>query len=175
MSDPVATEQFVQKLAESQNRLYGYVYSLLGDHGRAADVLQETNLVLWRKLDEFAPNREFLPWAFTIARYQVLASIRDHKRDRVLLDAELAEKVAAVAERESSKLDGVQAALRVCVEELSIPNRELIRRRYTQSESIADLAGAMDKTQSAIKVSLLRIRRRLADCIQKRLAAEGPA
>ncbi|MDF1745393.1 MAG: sigma factor, partial [Gimesia sp.] len=44
------TEQFVQQLTENQNRLYGYVYSLLGDHSRAEDVLQETNLVLWRKI-----------------------------------------------------------------------------------------------------------------------------
>ena len=47
------SEQFVRHLTENQNRLYGYVYSLLGDHSRAADVVQETNLVLWRKVGEF--------------------------------------------------------------------------------------------------------------------------
>ena len=85
------TEHFVQQLATHQNRLYGYVYSLLGDHSRAADVLQETNIVLWRKIDEFQTDKSFLPWAFAIARFQVLAHLRDHNRDRLLLDAELAE------------------------------------------------------------------------------------
>ena len=75
MSASDKTEQFVQQLAENQNRLYGYVYSLVGDHAQAADVVQETNMVLWRKLDEFDPQRPFLPWAFTIGRFQVLAHI----------------------------------------------------------------------------------------------------
>ena len=47
------TEHFIQSLTESQNRLYGYIYSLVGDHHAAADVLQECNLVLWRKFGEF--------------------------------------------------------------------------------------------------------------------------
>jgi len=29
----------------------------------ADDVLQETNLVLWRKTADFDPAREFMPWA----------------------------------------------------------------------------------------------------------------
>ena len=58
MPQPDTTEQFVQQLAEHQSRLFGYVYSMLGDHSRAADVLQETNLVLWRKNAEFDPDPE---------------------------------------------------------------------------------------------------------------------
>ena len=85
------SEGFVRHLTENQTRLYGYVFSLLGDHARAADVVQETNLVLWRKIDEFQPEKPFLPWAYAIARFQVLAHLRDKSRDRLLLDEELAE------------------------------------------------------------------------------------
>ena len=106
------TELFVQPLTENQNRLYGYVYSLLGDHGRAEDVLQETNLVLWRKIAEFDQARPFLPWAFGIVRFQVLAQLRDNKRDRLLLDSNLGELLSEEAARQSEQIDEIQEALR---------------------------------------------------------------
>jgi RNA polymerase sigma-70 factor (ECF subfamily) len=173
MSGTDKTEYFVQQLAEHQNRLYGYVFSLLGDHARAADVLQETNLVLWRKIDEFDVEKGFLPWAFAIARFQVLASVRDQKRDKLLLDGELAEAISAEAVARAGQLDEFRNALRPCLETLTSGNRELIERRYLRSMSIAELADAVDRSVSAVKVALMRSRRHLAECIQVRLAAKG--
>lgn len=175
MTDAAKTEQFVQQLAESQNRLYGYVYSLLGDHSAAADVLQETNLVLWRKLDEFNASKPFLPWAFAIARFQVLACIRDRKRDRLLLDAELAEALAGAVEQQASRLPETRTALRTCLGTLSDGNRALIEQRYFEGKSIAELCESLGRKASAVKVSLLRVRRALAECVERRLASEGSA
>lgn len=167
------SEKFVQQITEHQTRLYGYVYSLLGDHSRAADVVQETNLVLWRKIDEFDPQKPFLPWAYAIARFQVMAHLRDHKRDRLLLDAELAETLSAEAERQAQQIDLVRAALRPCMQLLTPANRELIEQRYIRAMPVADVAATVDRTVGAIKVALLRIRRQLAECVQKRIAAKA--
>ena len=164
------TEKFVQQLTESQARLYGYVYSLLGDHSRASDVVQETNMVLWRKLNEFDADREFLPWAFAIARFQVMAHLRDRKRDRLLLDAELAELLSAEAQRQAEKVDSVRSALRICIGLLTPENRKMIEQRYIRSVSLAEVAAASERTVGAVKVALLRVRRQLAACVQKRMA-----
>ena len=80
MSIENPTEYFIKALTESQNRLYGYIFSLVGEHHAASDILQECNLVLWRKFGEFRPESDFIPWAFAIARFQVLAHLRDRKR-----------------------------------------------------------------------------------------------
>ncbi|QDT33124.1 sigma-70 family RNA polymerase sigma factor [Thalassoglobus polymorphus] len=167
------SEIFVRHLTEHQNRIYGYVFSLVGDHSRAADVVQETNLVLWRKIGEFKQDREFLPWAFAIARIQVLAHLRDRKRDRLLLDAELAEAMSVEAEKQAEKIDIIREALRPCLQVLTPTNRELIERRYFRSMSIDDVAESVDRTTGAVKVALLRIRRQLADCVQQRTTAGG--
>ena len=167
------TEHFVQQIAEHQNRLYGYVYSLVGEHSRAADVVQETNLVLWRKIDEFDPEKPFLPWAMAIARFQVLAHLRDRKRDRLLLDAELAETMSGEAQRRAEQFDDVRDALRPCLQALMPQHRELIERRYLKSMSIADVAATVERTVGATKTALARIRRQLADCVEQRLATEG--
>lgn len=167
------TELFVQQLTENQNRLYGYVYSLIGDHGRAEDVLQETNLVLWRKIAEFDQTRPFLPWAFGIVRFQVLAQLRDNKRDRLLLDSNLGELLSEEAARQSEQIDDIREALRPCMALLTPANREMIEERYFRAASIANIAEALDRSVPSIKVALLRIRRQLADCVQKRMTTES--
>ena len=169
MTQADKTEFFVQQLTEHQTQLYGYIYSLLADHSRAADVVQETNLVLWRKMTEFDPEKPFLPWAFAVARFQVLAHLRDHQRDRLLLDAELVESLTPAVEQQA-EVDAVREALRPCLQRLTPANRELIEHRYIRGKSVADVAAAVDRTAGAIKVALLRIRRQLAECIEKRMA-----
>ena len=170
MTEAKKTENFVRLLAEHQNRVYGYVYSLLGDHTRASDVVQETNLVLWRKIDQFDPEKPFLPWAFAIARFQVLAHLRDQKRDRFLLDPDLAESLSAEAETQAEQLDELREALRPCMQSLTERNRELIEHRYFHAMSIADVAAAVERSVSAVKVALLRVRRQLGQCVQQRMA-----
>lgn len=173
MSNSESIEQFVQHLTENQNRIYGYVYSLLGDHSRAADVVQETNLVLWRKVEEYQPDKPFLPWAFAIARFQVLAHLRDKKRDRFLLDADLVELLSSEAEQQAGRIDLLREALRACLQLLGPDPRDLIERRYFRETSIAAVAQELDRSVGSIKVALLRARRQLGECAKKRLSLEG--
>ncbi|GAB5406903.1 MAG: sigma-70 family RNA polymerase sigma factor [Aureliella sp.] len=168
-----ATERFVTELTENQAKVYGYVFSLVGDHARAADIVQETNLVLWRKREEFESGRPFLPWATGIARFQVLAHLRDKGRDKMLLDADLAEQLSAESSRQVEQYDSLQAALAKCLQQLPDASRNLIHRRYTEAASIARIAEHSKKTESAVKVALMRIRNKLGDCVERRLAMEG--
>ncbi len=170
MSSSTDTEQFVKQLTEHQNRLFGYVFSLLGDHARSADVLQETNLTLWRKLDEFDDKRPFLPWAFGVARLQVLAHMRDQKRDKLLLDTQLAETMSREAEQGIEQFEAIRSALRPCIQLLTPANQELVKGRYIRDRSIADLATQLDRSVGSVKVALLRIRRQLSECVKRRLA-----
>lgn len=173
MNPSEKSEYFVQLLAENQNRIFGYVFSLLGDHNRAADVVQETNLVMWRKIDDFDPERSFLPWAFAVARFQVLAHLRDSKRDRLLLDGDLVEMLATESEEQASRIDEFREMLRPCLQRLTPSNRDLIERRYYRGMSVASVAEAVDRSVSAVKVALLRVRRSLAECVDQKMAAKS--
>ena len=155
MAEMDPTELLVQHIAEHQNRLYGYVFSMLGDHTRASDVLQETNLVLWRKKDEFRSGEPFLPWAFSIARFQVLAHVRDRGRDRCLLDSELVEVLSTESERQAERFEEVRHALRGRMSKLSPAHQELVQQRYFHATPIDKLAESLGKGTSAVKVTLL--------------------
>jgi RNA polymerase sigma-70 factor (ECF subfamily) len=170
MAESDQSEVLVQHIAEHQNRLFGYIFSMLGDHVRTADVLQETNLVLWRKKQEFRAGEPFLPWAFSIARFQVLAHVRDRGRDRCLLDTDLVELIAEEAQKKAERFEELRQALRECMATLSPQQQAMVQARYFRSSSIDELARSQQKTISAVKVMLLRIRRRLAACIELKLA-----
>lgn len=164
------TEQFIQSLTEGQNRLYGYIYSLLGDHHAARDVLLETNLVLWRKIDEFRPSGEFIPWVFGIARFQVMAHLRDRKREQAsLLKPELIEALTAEVEAQVLRFDDLPVALRQCLTKLPAHSRELVERRYAKGQAIDAICQETQRNLSAVKVALMRVRQALRECIERQM------
>tara|TARA_R110002167_G_scaffold59668_1_gene169225 strand:+ start:94 stop:618 length:525 start_codon:yes stop_codon:yes gene_type:complete len=171
-NDP--SEAFVRELTNSQNRLYGYIFSMLGDHHRAADVLQESNLVLWRKIEEFRPGSDFIPWAFAIARFQVMAHLRDKKRNRCLLEPDLIELIGEEMQEEAEGFEELRVGLRACLAKLPGKSRLLIDSRYFGGQTIKQIATESQKTAEAIKVALLRVRRGLRDCVQRELGKEQP-
>lgn len=162
-----ATERFVQLITQNQNRLFGYVYSLLGDANVAHDVVQETNLVLWRKMDQYDDSRPFVPWALGIARFQVLSHIRDRQRDRILLDDNLAETLSVEAIEHADHVEAYREALRDCMTVLAPKSRQIIDGRYFRKLPIAEIASQLGQSVGAVKVALLRTRRRLGECIEQ--------
>jgi RNA polymerase sigma-70 factor (ECF subfamily) len=81
--------------------------------------------------------------------------------------------LATETEEQANELDDYREMLRPCLNMLTPVNRELIERRYYRAMSVAHVADAVDRSVSAVKVALLRIRRMLADCVEKRMAARG--
>src|SRR5215218_891528 len=69
-ADPTA--EFLELYSHNYPRLQFYLMTLLPGSDDAADVLQETSLVLWRKFDTYATGTNFFAWACKIARLQAL-------------------------------------------------------------------------------------------------------
>ena len=165
-------ESFIEALNSNQGSLYGYIYSLLRDHHGASDVLQESNLVLWDKIDEFRVGAPFLPWAFAIARFQVMAYLRDQKRRRkVLLDSDTVELLAEDTETAAQHPE-MEKALVACMEKLPQKQRSLVNKRYFQGMRMRELSEAVGQTESALKSNLFRIRKALRSCIDRKIKLE---
>lgn len=71
--DPEQSARFVVLLTGLQSRICAYLCTLLARAEDARDVLQETDLVLWKKAADYDPARPFEPWAFRFAHWQALA------------------------------------------------------------------------------------------------------
>lgn len=177
MTEPSAqrTEQFVQLLTEHQRRLYAYVVSLLGNAADADEVLQETNLALWRKLDTFQPGSSFAAWASRVAYYEVLAFRKRRGRDRLSFEPELLETLAAESAARLEQFEARRRALAHCLTKLSARDRDLLARRYEAGNSAAAVAQQLGRTAQATYQALHRIRLNLSLCIRRTLAAEERA
>ncbi|MEM8911628.1 MAG: sigma-70 family RNA polymerase sigma factor [Planctomycetota bacterium] len=160
---------FAELVAAHQQRLLRYIHSLLGEADSSWDVLQETNRVLLEKRDEFKAGTSFLNWALTVAQFQTMAWLRDQKRNRLIVTAEIVELMADAARTRESASEPQQQALHQCIDSLTEGHRELIHLRYAQSVKLRDLAAQTGRSVNALKQLCFRLRSSLADCIEKRL------
>jgi len=170
-------EEFIRELTAVQPTLWAYVFSLLPDHAGAQDVLQQTNLTLWRKADDFQAGTSFFAWASKAAYFHVLSYRRGMRRDRLVFNDEV---FAYLAERQAERLEeagpGVRlTALRGCLEKLPPHSRRLLEGRYAPGASVQNLAETDGRSTAALSQVLYRIRETLLACIERSLAAGGAA
>ncbi|MEZ0264438.1 MAG: sigma-70 family RNA polymerase sigma factor [Phycisphaerae bacterium] len=165
----------VRHIAGSQSALYAYVCSLLGTSRGAADVLQEANVVLWEKAGEYDPARPFLPWAYRVAHFQVLAHRKRQARDRLVFDDELLAAVDAAIRRRDERADRELEALDGCVGKLTAGQRAVLDARYRDGESVEVIAGRSNKAPNALSAELYRLRKALMDCVRRALGREETA
>jgi RNA polymerase sigma-70 factor (ECF subfamily) len=170
-ADGDSRDHFVVLLTAAHDRLFGYLLSLLGRRHDAEDVLQKASLTMWRKFDTFEPCTDFLAWSTTICFYEAknfqrLAARSPHCFEESLL-ALLAAERAADIRNQPARL----AALEQCLDELPAKDRELLEAVYVQGQQIAELARALERAPQTLYNRLNTLRRLLAECVTRRLAA----
>ena len=166
MPHPNDSDDFLKPLTAAQTSLYAYITTLLPDRAAAQDVLQETNLTLWRKAADFEPGTNFTAWACRVAYFHALSHRRRVSRDRSVFDDDV---FAYLAERQVERMEEADArelALAKCLERLPAGQRALIERRYAHGGSVQRLAEEQGRSVGAVSQQLYRIREALLDCIQ---------
>ena len=156
-------------MTEFQGRLFGYIFSLLGDPDRANDVLQETNVVLWRDSKEFVSGSNFKAWAFRVAHFQVMAWRQRQIRDRLVFEDDMVEVLAFAAREADEAFDSRHQKLTGCLEKL----QPVHRGRYAEATPLQSIADERGMTANAVMQALFRIRQSLMNCVAR--FAEGDA
>lgn len=164
---------FMRLLSENQRRIALYVLSLVPRWSEAEEVIQETNLVLWREFSKFQPGTNFPAWACTVAFHQVLAWRKRRSRQRVCFSDAFLEAVAEESASAGEQLDARWRHLAHCLEKLPEQRRELVRLRYREECTIEELADRTGRTVAAIYRALSRARRMLFDCVNRSVALEA--
>jgi RNA polymerase sigma-70 factor (ECF subfamily) len=164
-------ERFARLIARCQRRVFIYAMSLLHDANDAEDVLQETNLVLWKKFKEYEPGTDFARWACRVAYYEVLKVLRKKGQEGRLLSNKFIETLAAGCERTMCEWDDRREALRHCVGRLNDRDRRLVRSRYQPGATTRSVAEASGRSVQGTRKSLLRIRNALLECVRRTLSS----
>lgn len=163
--------RFLKHFAGVQGRIRAYFLTVTGSIADAEDLFQETACLLWEKFDQYDDAREFLPWTFGFARRVALRWRRRRQRSRILLSGESIEVFADRAVTlEQLGTDENMITLENCLNGLRDKARNLIQLRYGDGMRIKAIAERLKRSVGAVEVTLVRIRRVLRDCVEKKLA-----
>ena len=170
---PERVEAFVRLLGQNQRRVFLYVMALVPSWNDAEEIVQETNLVLWREFAQFQLGTNFAAWACKVAFHQVLAWRKRKQRDRLKFSDAFLEAVAEETSAIGDALEERSQLLSGCVEKLPPAQRDLLRLRYSEGLSIEAIAGKVDRSVEAVYRALSRIRQSVHQCVTQTLAREG--
>ncbi|MEI6607615.1 MAG: sigma-70 family RNA polymerase sigma factor [Verrucomicrobiota bacterium] len=164
--------EFVVLITRHQAAIYAYILTIHPNRVAAQDILQETNLVLCRKVAEFETGTSFKAWAFRVAYWQTMAHLKRVQRaGLVTLEPEVLELVALEAEEQLGDFEERHLALRGCLQKLPAGDASILLAHYQRGESLGEISGRLGRSRDALKQVLLRIRRNLRACIERQLAS----
>ncbi|MEV4756439.1 sigma-70 family RNA polymerase sigma factor [Micromonospora sp. NPDC049559] len=141
--------------------LLGYALRRCDRPEDAADVVAETFLVAWRRLD-VVPVDQARAWLFGVAR-NAMANQHRADRRRTNLAARLRSELAQAEVVRADVPDEVRDAFR----ELPEADRELLRLVAWEGLSTDELTVALDCSANAVRIRLHRARRRFADALRR--------
>lgn len=180
-------QRFESLLRQHQDPLHRQALAMLGDADEAQDVVQDSYLKLWARLDE-VEDATCRAWLAQVVRNGCLDRIRRQKVRRtaqgpvrsdrqglMLRDDESAEATLEVSDlgtgvdRLHQQLDAQR--LVAAMEELKEPWRSIILLREVHDLPYEEIATRLDLSLSAVKVYLHRARRRLRELFEDEATA----
>jgi len=163
------------RLYRDQGRaILAYALRRVEDPEDAADVVAETFLVAWRRLDEVPIGAEARLWLFGVAR-RVIANLHRAERRRTKLGQRLAESLRTELATQPAPAGEAAEALRA-IGGLGDDDRELLLLVSWEELSPGEAAKVLGISSLAARSRLHRARRRLRALLEQRESAgsHGP-
>lgn len=165
--------RFLRSFTAHEPAIRAHVRRLVPARADADDIMQEISVVLWEKFDSLAESADFKPWAFGVARYEVLAWLRDRGRDRLVLDEEVVSQIAEETTALEPHLERQREALEHCMQKVPADQRGLLMQAYQPESSIQEVAQNSGRSVPGFYQWLHRMRQKLLECIRRVLAEEA--
>jgi len=159
-----------------RHSLTAFIEGLVRDPAASEDIFQE----VWIRLAEAAEKGvaiEDLPrWCRGVAKNLILHYWRDRRGDRELADSRIVELVETAFDEREGAIGGLldrQRALARCMDQLPDHARDLLKMKYDQGRSIAEIGRTLKRSLNGVMVSLSRLRHALSDCVDKQVKPAG--
>lgn len=159
------TSSYGELVERFQERLYSAMLHIVGSHDEAEDVVQDTFVQAYIKLDTFQGNSQFFTWLYRIGFNNALSRGR-RKRNQVSLEqsrdasgSDPEDRVEPPDERllRSERIAQVHAALG----QLSDEHRAILVLREMQDTSYEDIAEILEINIGTVRSRLSRARLQL--------------
>ncbi|HDS83717.1 MAG TPA: sigma-70 family RNA polymerase sigma factor [Phycisphaerales bacterium] len=163
---------FVDLLMANYYRIHAFVLSMVPNDTDADDIMQETAMLMWKNFDQFQAGTNFVAWAVTIAKFQVMKYHKQIRRSRLVLS----EKTYDLLIEDNKGLEsGIQdrfRALRKCIQSLPRKDQNFIELRYSRGATAKSVAQTIGASVGAVYRYGARLNDLLLRCIRQKLAVD---
>ncbi len=173
MAEQPNVSEFINLLTSHQVRLRAFALSLIPHWADAEEVLQEANLVMWRKFDQFKSGTSFFSWSCKIIHLTAKDFRKRKGRSKIQFGDEFLELIAAQSIQLEHELSQREELLNNCISQLKEKQREMLHLRYQRGQPVERIASTLGSTAKAIYQALSRVHKALFDCVERKLSATG--
>ncbi|MFN0174026.1 MAG: RNA polymerase sigma factor [Saprospiraceae bacterium] len=155
-------EQDARYFSQLYRRYAGKVFakciSMLADHGMARDATQDVFIKILLNLSKFTEQSSFSTWVYSITYNYCIDLIRKKKKNiliftedmgRVSTEKEVEIPDSVILEMETNRLEKV-------MDKLPVGDKAILDMKYTDDMSIKEIGEVLKKTESAIKMQIMR-------------------
>lgn len=168
-------ERFEAVFVETEAQVRAYIAGMGVPRWMVDDIAQDVYVAYWKQKESIPEDLEPIRWLKGIARnMSVNYFTRSKARGAIHLQA-ISQLLAEYEEDSTHSERSVPRAydeLMECVAKLSEKNRKLLALRYEDDSSSDQIANIMGATAEGVRVTLLRIRAVLRNCVE-RVPAQG--
>jgi RNA polymerase sigma-70 factor (ECF subfamily) len=155
---------FEELVYRYEKHIFSFLCLRCGNRTDAEDLTQRVFIKVYRSIGRFDASRPFAPWIFTIARRETVNFFRARKPELaceiIPEEVDKADPAEIMAEKENEK-----GLWELAHRQLNRNQFTVIWLRFQDSLSIREIALRMGKTESHIKVTLHRARKKLTKVI----------
>ncbi|MDO8365241.1 MAG: sigma-70 family RNA polymerase sigma factor [Saprospiraceae bacterium] len=139
-------------------KVFAKCISMLADHGLARDATQDVFIKILLNLSKFTEQSSFSTWVYSITYNYCIDLIRKKKKNiliftenmgRVSPEKEVEIPDSVILEMETNRLEKV-------MDKLPVGDKAILDMKYTDDMSIKEIGEVLNKTESAIKMQIMR-------------------
>ncbi|MGQ0508225.1 MAG: RNA polymerase sigma factor [Myxococcaceae bacterium] len=172
-SDEALMQRFVEGeqpafdalFARYSRPVHAFLARMVGNPALAEDLTQTTFLSVVRGRGRFQSGARFRPWLYAIATNAARDALRRHRPEELTSHGALPSDAAA--QEVPLRDPGLEKQVRKALDQLPEAHRTAILMHRFQNLSFAEIAEAMELTESAVKVRAHRGYERLRELLQE--------
>jgi len=174
------TDAFQPLMEKYQQRIFGYLYRLLGkDVDQAQDLTQAVFLKAYQHLGGYDPSRPLLPWLYRIAHNEAANFLRSRGRKPLFpLEPETGDRLSDDSRESPEGLLGKRQtleAVRRALQSLKPKYREALLLHYQEEQSYEEISTILGKNISTVGTLIRRGRQALEkELVRMGILTEDP-
>jgi RNA polymerase sigma-70 factor, ECF subfamily len=170
----LSKEDIAATLFQERLSITAFLATVTRNYHLAEDIYQDVCVKAISQENPFETKSHLLNWVRLAGRHRAIDILKSRDGHYEGLSESVLDSLSAIwNERDQLNTVDRQAYLERCIESLTENNRQILRLRYFEGRSGAEVAKLLGRKLETVYQSLARIHKTLGECIQARLVLDS--